>query len=74
MNKNFFLVALILSALLGWATGMIFESSETLQSISLLLKTAFFAVLKMVIGPLIFFSVFSGVLAVSYTHLRAHET
>ena len=40
---------------------MIFESSETLQSISLLLKTAFFAVLKMVIGPLIFFSVFSGV-------------
>ena len=62
MNKNFFLVALILSALLGWATGMIFESSETLQSISLLLKTAFFAVLKMVIGPLIFFSVFSGVL------------
>ena len=41
---------------------MIFESSETLQSISLLLKTAFFAVLKMVIGPLIFFSVFSGVL------------
>ena len=62
MNKNFFLVALLLSALLGWATGMIFESSETLQSISLLLKTAFFAVLKMVIGPLIFFSVFSGVL------------
>ena len=62
MNKNFFLVALIVSALLGWATGMIFESSETLQSISLLLKTAFFAVLKMVIGPLIFFSVFSGVL------------
>ena len=55
-------MALILSALLGWATGMIFESSETLQSISLLLKTAFFAVLKMVIGPLIFFSVFSGVL------------
>ena len=62
MNKNFFLVALILSALLGWATGIFFESSETLQSISLLLKTAFFAVLKMVIGPLIFFSVFSGVL------------
>ena len=62
MNKNFFLVALILSALLGWATGIIFESSGTLQSISLLLKTAFFAVLKMVIGPLIFFSVFSGVL------------
>ena len=62
MNKNFFLVALLLSALLGWAAGMIFESSETLQSISLLLKTAFFAVLKMVIGPLIFFSVFSGVL------------
>ena len=62
MNKNFFLATLILSALLGWATGMIFESSETLQSISLLLKTAFFAVLKMVIGPLIFFSVFSGVL------------
>ena len=62
MNKNFFLVALILSALLGWATGIIFESSETLQSVSLLLKTAFFAVLKMVIGPLIFFSVFSGVL------------
>ena len=62
MNKNFFLVALLLSALLGWATGMIFESSETLQSISLLLKTTFFAVLKMVIGPLIFFSVFSGVL------------
>ena len=62
MNKNFFLVALILSALLGWATGIIFESSGTLQSISLLLKTAFFAVLKMVIGPLIFFSVFSGIL------------
>ena len=62
MNKNFFLVALIVSALLGWATGIIFESSGTLQSISLLLKTAFFAVLKMVIGPLIFFSVFSGVL------------
>jgi len=62
MNKNFFLVALIVSALLGWATGIIFESSGTLQSISLLLKTAFFAILKMVIGPLIFFSVFSGVL------------
>ena len=65
MNKNFFLVALIVSALLGWATGIIFESSGTLQSISLLLKTAFFAVLKMVIGPLIFFSVFSGVLGLS---------
>ncbi len=53
---------MVLSALCGWLTAVAFPTVAWLDQSTLFLQTAFLQALRMIIAPLIFFSLFSGVL------------
>lgn len=62
MNSRWFAPLIIVSAILGWLAAVTFPDTLWLDQLTQLLRTAFFAALKMVIAPLIFFSLIAGVM------------
>ncbi len=57
-----FTVSVVVAALFGWLLAAIAGDSQTLIAVMQLIKTVFLGGLKMVIGPLIFLSLLSGIL------------
>ncbi len=62
MNSRWFAPLIFASAILGWLTAVSFAEVVWLDQLTQLLRTAFFSALKMVIAPLIFFSLIAGVM------------
>ncbi len=62
MNSPWFAVALLVAAVLGWLLAVAVPDLAWLNAVTDFLRTAFLAALKMIIAPLIFFSLISGVL------------
>lgn len=62
MNSRWFAPLIFASAILGWLTAMALPDVLWLDQLTQLLRTAFFSALKMVIAPLIFFSLIAGVM------------
>jgi len=67
MNSRWFAPVIIASALLGWLCATLLPELIWLDTITELLRTAFFSALKMIIAPLIFFSLVAGVLELRNT-------
>lgn len=68
MNSRWFAPVIIASALLGWLCATLLPEFIWLDTVTELLRTAFFSALKMVIAPLIFFSLVAGVLELRNTN------
>ncbi|MDP6186664.1 MAG: cation:dicarboxylase symporter family transporter, partial [Pseudomonadales bacterium] len=62
MNSRWFAPLIFASAVLGWLTAVTLPDIVWLDQFTQLLRTAFFSALKMVIAPLIFFSLIAGVM------------
>ena len=62
MSSRWFAPALLLAALLGWMTATLAGADSWLGGMTAALQDAYLAALKMIIAPLIFFSLISGVL------------
>ena len=62
MNSRWFAPLIFTAAILGWLTAMALPDVVWLDQLTQLLRTAFFSALKMVIAPLIFFSLIAGVM------------
>ncbi len=62
MNSRWFAPALLAAALFGWLLALFFGDVEWLNATTRLIQDGFLAGLKMIIAPLIFFSLFVGVL------------
>ncbi len=62
MNSRWFAPLLVLGALLGWLSATMFGGTAWLDDLTLLLQTSFLAALRMIIVPLIFFSLLTGIL------------
>ena len=62
MNSRWFAPLIFASAVLGWLTAVNLPDIVWLDQFTQLLRTAFFSALKMVIAPLIFFSLIAGVM------------
>ena len=67
MNSRWFAPVIIASALLGWLCATLLPDIIWLDTVTELLRTAFFSALKMIIAPLIFFSLVAGVLELRNT-------
>jgi Na+/H+-dicarboxylate symporter len=67
MNSRWFAPIIIASALLGWFCATLLPELIWLDTGTELVRTAFFAALKMIIAPLIFFSLVAGVLELRNT-------
>jgi Na+/H+-dicarboxylate symporter len=62
MSSRWFAPLLIAAAFLGWATASLFGDVEWLDATTAIIQTSFLAALRMIIVPLIFFSLLTGVL------------
>ena len=62
MNSRWFAPLIFTAAILGWLAAMALPDVVWLDQLTQLLRTAFFSALKMVIAPLIFFSLIAGVM------------
>lgn len=62
MTSKWFAPALVGSAVLGWLCALAFSDVGWLSQLTLLLQSTFLAALKMIVAPLIFFSLLSGVM------------
>ena len=62
MNSRWFAPLIFASAVLGWLAAVSLPDVVWLDQLTQLLRTAFFSALKMVIAPLIFFSLIAGVM------------
>jgi hypothetical protein len=62
MISRWFAPLIFAAAILGWLTAMALPDVVWLDQLTQLLRTAFFSALKMVIAPLIFFSLIAGVM------------
>ena len=67
MNSPKFGLLVVGAAVLGWLCAQLLPPMEWLAQLTELLRTAFFAALKMLIAPLIFFSLISGVMELRNT-------
>lgn len=62
MNSRWFAPLIFAAAVLGWLAAVALPDVVWLDQLTQLLRTAFFSALKMVIAPLIFFSLIAGVM------------
>ena len=62
MTSRWFAPLIFASAIVGWLTAVALPDVLWLDQLTQLLRTAFFSALKMVIAPLIFFSLIAGVM------------
>ncbi len=62
MQSRWFPLVLLAAALGGWMTAELAGDWMWLDHLTELVRTAFFAALKMIVAPLIFFSLFAGVM------------
>lgn len=62
MSSRWFAPALILCAIAGWGSASLFPDATWLGEITAMLRSTFLAALKVIIAPLIFFSLISGIL------------
>ena len=62
MSSRWFAPLLLLAAFLGWATAMLTGTEHWMFASTQIVQNAFLAALKMIIAPLIFFSLISGIL------------
>jgi Na+/H+-dicarboxylate symporter len=67
MSSSRFALLVVLAAFFGWLCAQVLPPMDWLQQLTELLRTAFFAALKMLIAPLIFFSLLSGVMELRNT-------
>lgn len=65
MNQKWLTPLLLLGAMVGWALGSLAAGTPWLDMFMLYARTIFLEGLKLVIGPLIFFSLMSGILRLS---------
>ena len=62
MSSRWFAPALIAAALLGWACATVFPDTAWLDGLTRIVQSTFLAALRMIIVPLIFFSLLTGIL------------
>ena len=62
MNSRWFAPLIFAAAVLGWLAAVALPDVVWLDQLTQLLRIAFFSALKMVIAPLIFFSLIAGVM------------
>lgn len=62
MSSRWFAPALIAAALLGWACATLFPETLWLDGLTRIVQSTFLAALRMIIVPLIFFSLLTGIL------------
>ena len=62
MNSKWFAPTIVGSAILGWLFATVFGEVTWLDDLTRLLQATFLSALKMIVAPLIFFSLISGVL------------
>ena len=62
MSSRWFAPALLAAALLGWLSATLWPDLAWLNGVTAVLQSTFLAALRMIIVPLIFFSLLSGVL------------
>ena len=62
MGSKWFAPAIVGSAVLGWIFASLFSDIVWLNDLTKLVQATFLSALKMIVAPLIFFSLFSGVL------------
>ena len=62
MSSRWFAPLLIAAALLGWLSATLFGDVNWLQATTAIIQNSFLAALRMIIVPLIFFSLLTGVL------------
>jgi Na+/H+-dicarboxylate symporter len=62
MNSPWFAPLIVAGAILGWLSATVFAGTTWLDDLTLLLQTSFLAALRMIIVPLIFFSLLTGIL------------
>ena len=67
ITKPWFTLVIAAAAFLGWLLGMLWPDHEQLAALMSLCKTAFLAALKLIIAPLILFSLVSGILRLAGT-------
>lgn len=63
MDHRWFTPALIAAAALGWVLAVVWPESAVLDNLTASIQQIFLGALKMIIAPLIFFSLISGVLS-----------
>lgn len=63
-----------ISALLGWLLTMLFGDVSWLAELMMLLKVTFLNALRLIIGPLIFFSLITGILSLGDRDPAADRT
>ena len=68
MNSRWFAPLIFAAAVLGWLAAVTLPDMLWLDQLTALLRTAFFSALKMVIAPLIFFSLIAGVMQLRASH------
>ncbi len=62
MDSKWFAPLLLVAALLGWLSATLFGGTAWLDATTAIMQTSFLAALRMIIVPLIFFSLLTGVL------------
>jgi len=62
VQSRWFAPILVLAALLGWLLASLFPDHSVLAPLTRVIQTSFLAALKMIIAPLIFFSLLTGVM------------
>lgn len=62
MSSRWFAPLLVLGAFCGWLSATLFGDSEWLNTATALIQSSFLAALRMIIVPLIFFSLLTGVM------------
>ena len=62
MSSPWFAPLLVLAALLGWLSATLFGDVSWLHATTAIVQSSFLAALRMIIVPLIFFSLLTGVL------------
>ena len=67
MSSKWFAPALLLSALIGWGLGTLVPDSAWLSSLTAFIQSSFLLALRMIIAPLIFFSLLHGTMQLRQT-------
>jgi Na+/H+-dicarboxylate symporter len=68
MTSRWFAPLLLAAAVLGWSSATLFPGVQWLDAGTSIIQSSFLAALRMIIVPLIFFSLLTGVLQLRSTH------
>jgi len=68
MNSRWFAPLILVGAFVGWLSATLFGGTVWLDNLTLLMQSSFLAALRMIIVPLIFFSLLTGILQLRGTN------